>query len=212
MLRGHRAFTPSSTHIRPQRVSVSKLAVFAKESRVGRYPIAVPKGVSLAIEGQTMKVKGPLGNLEWTFHDKVILSHENGSVAVKQRDATKLALQFHGISRTLASNMIVGVSAGFTKVMEMVGTGYRSSVAGQDLTLNVGYSNPRVLAIPEGVTVKVEKNTTLTITGYDKVRVGDFCATIRMQRPPEPYKGKGIRYQGEVIKIKEGKGAGGKKK
>lgn len=107
--------------------------------------------------------------------------------------------------------MVVGVSAGFEKRMEMVGTGYRASTANNQLTLNVGYSKPRVLDIPEGITVKVEKNTSITIGGADKVQLGLFCATVRRQRPPEPYKGKGIRYAGEVIKLKEGKG-GGKKK
>jgi len=107
---------------------------------------------------------------------------------------------------------VVGVATGFTKKMDMVGTGYRASVAGKELTLNVGYSKPRILPIPEGLKVAVEKNTALTVTGADKVAVGDFCAKMRLQRPPEPYKGKGIRYTGEVIKLKEGKGAGGKKK
>lgn len=111
----------------------------------------------------------------------------------------------HHQHRTLANNIIVGVSEGFEKRMELVGTGYRAAVAGSELTLNLGYSKPRVLQVPAGLKVAVEKSTTLIVTGADKVAVGDFCALVRRQRPPEPYKGKGVRYAGEVIKLKEGK-------
>ena len=130
---------------------------------------------------------------------------------VSKAEETRLAMCQHGLTRTLAYNMVLGVSEGFTKVMELVGTGFRCAVTGKELTLNVGYCLPRKVAIPEGLSVKVDKNTILTVSGADKVMVGDFCAYVRRQRPPEPYKGKGIRYSGEVIKLKEGK-AGGKKK
>jgi len=185
--------------------------VQAKESRIGMKAIPVPKGVTLKLQGQHLSVKGPKGELSWTFVPEVTLKEEEGKILVRRAEETKRASAMHGLSRTLADNMVVGVSAGFEKRMEMVGTGYRASTSGKELTLNVGYSKPRVLAIPDGVTVKVEKNTSLIISSADKVQLGLYCAEIRRQRPPEPYKGKGIRYAGEVIKLKEGKG-GGKKK
>ncbi|KAF8059445.1 ABCA9 [Scenedesmus sp. PABB004] len=187
------------------------VAVVAKESRIGMKPVPIPKGVTIDLKGSTLKVKGPKGELQWTFVPEVVLSQDADQLLVRRAEETKRASAMHGLSRSLASNMVVGVSAGFERRMEMVGTGYRASVAGKELTLNVGYSKPRVLAIPEGLTVKVEKNTQLTFTGADKVALGAYCAEVRRQRPPEPYKGKGIRYEGEFIKLKEGKG-GGKKK
>jgi len=188
------------------------LVCVAKESRIGRAPVPIAKGVEVKLNGNSLKVKGPLGTLERTFHETVKIEQVDGKLVVKKADESRVAAQQHGLTRTLVSNMVTGVAAGFTKKMEMVGTGYRAAVAGKELTLNVGYSKPRVLPIPEGVKVTVEKNTMLTVSGADKVAVGDFCATIRLQRPPEPYKGKGVRYEGEVIKLKEGKAAGGKKK
>lgn len=174
-------------------------------------PVPIPKGVTVDLKGSTLKVKGPKGELQWTFRPEVVLTQEEDRIVVKRAELTKRAAAMHGLSRTLTSNMVVGVSSGFEKRMEMVGTGYRAAASGKELTLNVGYSKPRVLAIPEGLSVKVEKNTLLIISGASKEQVGAYCAEIRRQRPPEPYKGKGIRYEGEVIKLKEGKG-GGKKK
>lgn len=202
-----RAFTGQ----RVQPASRTSLNVVCKESRIGMKPVAIPKGVTIDLKGQNLKVKGPKGELQWTFVPEVSLVEKEGKIVVARTEQTKRGSAMHGLSRTLANNMVVGVSAGFEKRMEMVGTGYRASVAGKELTLNVGYSKPRVLAIPEGITVKVEKNTALIIGSADKVALGAYCADIRRQRPPEPYKGKGIRYEGEVIKLKEGKG-GGKKK
>jgi large subunit ribosomal protein L6 len=124
---------------------------------------------------------------------------------VKRAEDTKKAMAMHGLSRTLASNVVVGVAEGFEQKLELFGTGYRASVAGTELTLNLGYSKPRILPVPAGLKVAVEKSTGITISGADKVAVGDFAALCRRQRPPEPYKGKGVRYAGETIKLKEGK-------
>ncbi|GBF96538.1 50S ribosomal protein chloroplastic [Raphidocelis subcapitata] len=181
------------------------LHVVAKESRIGSKPIVVPKGVNVDIKGSVLKAKGPKGELQLTLTPLVTLEQTDGKITLKRAEDTKQAAAMHGLSRTLASNIIVGVSEGFEKRMELVGTGYRASVAGNELTLNLGYSKPRVLAVPEGIKVAVEKSTTLIVSGADKVAVGDFCAVTRRQRPPEPYKGKGVRYAGEIIKLKEGK-------
>ncbi|GLC37091.1 Plastid ribosomal protein L6 large ribosomal subunit [Pleodorina starrii] len=189
-----------------------RLSVVCKDSRIGRAPIVVPKGVTVTLEGNLVRVKGPNGTLEQALSPRVKIEQVDGKLKLSKLGEDRVAMSQHGLSRTLVNNIVTGVSTGFEKRMEMVGTGYRASVAGKELTLNVGYSKPRVLAIPEGLKVAVEKNTALVISGANKVEVGDFCATIRRQRPPEPYKGKGIRYSGEVIKLKEGKGAGGKKK
>eukprot|EP00879_Flechtneria_rotunda_P002658 GHRR01002862.1.p1 GENE.GHRR01002862.1~~GHRR01002862.1.p1 ORF type:complete len:210 (+),score=49.00 GHRR01002862.1:191-820(+) len=206
-LRSSRAFTAQ----RVQPPSRTALNVVCKESRIGNKPVPIPKGVTINLQGQHLKVKGPKGELEWTFRPEVSLAEVEGKIVVKRAELTKKASAFHGLSRSLASNMVTGVATGFEKRMEMVGTGYRASVSGKELTLNVGYSKPRVLPVPDGVSVKVEKNTMLIVQSADKVQLGAYCADIRRQRPPEPYKGKGIRYEGEVIKLKEGKG-GGKKK
>ncbi|KXZ53040.1 hypothetical protein GPECTOR_8g405 [Gonium pectorale] len=197
---------------RPAAASRRGLTVVCKDSRIGRAPIAVPKGVTVTLEGSLVRVKGPNGTLEQTLSPLVTIEQKDGVIRLAKVSDDRVAMSQHGLNRTLVNNMVTGVSTGFEKRMEMVGTGYRASVAGKELTLNVGYSKPRVLTIPEGLKVAVEKNTTLVISGASKVAVGDFCATIRRQREPEPYKGKGIRYSGEVIKLKEGKGAGGKKK
>ncbi|KAG2483598.1 hypothetical protein HYH03_017540 [Edaphochlamys debaryana] len=188
------------------------LTIVCKDSRIGRAPIVVPKGVTVTLEGSLVRVKGPNGSLEQAISPLIKIEQADGKVKLSKLAEDRVSMSQHGLNRTLVNNMVVGVSTGFEKRMEMVGTGYRAAVAGKELTLNVGYSNPRKLVIPEGLKVTVEKNTTLVISGANKVAVGDFCATIRRQRAPEPYKGKGIRYAGEVIKLKEGKGAGGKKK
>lgn len=179
--------------------------VVCKESRIGSKPIPVPKGVNVDIKGSLVKVKGPKGELELTLTPYVTIEQNEGKLLLKRAEETKKASAMHGLSRTLTSNLVVGVSEGFTRRLELVGTGYRASASGTELTLNLGYSKPRILAVPKGIKVEVEKATTLIISGADKVAVGDFCALCRRQRPPEPYKGKGIRWAGEVIKLKEGK-------
>ncbi|GFH19448.1 uncharacterized protein HaLaN_16394 [Haematococcus lacustris] len=214
MLASQRAFQAHALGRSPASIRVSsagRLVIEARESRIGAAPITVPKGVSITVDGTLVKVKGPLGELEQKFTKYVKFEQQDGVLRVSKVEDSRMAMAQHGLARSLTFNMVTGVSTGFVKKLELVGTGYRASVAGKDLTLNVGYSNPRILPIPEGLTVKVEKNTALTISGADKVVIGDFAATIRRQREPEPYKGKGVRYAGEVIKLKEGK-AGGKKK
>eukprot|EP00798_Chlamydomonas_sp_ICE-L_P009561 gene9561-12146_t len=181
------------------------LSVVARESRIGSKPIPIPKGVTVTIKGEHLKVKGPLGELEATFLSQVAFKQADGILNVSKTEDTRMGMAQHGLSRSLANNMVVGVSEGFSKTLVLVGTGYRSTVAGDQLTLNVGYSNPRVMTIPKGISVKVDKTTTLLISGYDKVALGDFVAKVRKNRPPEPYKGKGIRFLGEIIKLKEGK-------
>jgi len=208
-LRCQRAFAAGPQRVQPSSRGV--LQIVCKESRIGSKPIPVPKGVTVDIKGLDVRVKGPKGELSLTLTPLVEIKQENEKLVLARTQQTKVASAMHGLSRSLTANMVTGVSTGFTKNMEMVGTGYRASVSGKELTLNVGYNKPRVLGIPDGVTVKVEKSTALEINGVDRVVLGDFCALIRRQREPEPYKGKGIRYKGEIIKLKEGK-SGGKKK
>eukprot|EP00877_Chromochloris_zofingiensis_P003665 jgi/Chrzof1/1329/Cz10g03060.t1 len=208
-LRCQRAFTASTP---VQRAGRCRLSITCKESRIGRSPIPIPKGVKIDLKGNNLKVKGPNGELEVSLDlEYVTIKEVEGKLLVERASDGRKAFAMHGLSRSLAANIVTGVSTGFTKRMEMVGTGYRASTSAKELTLNVGYSKPRILEIPTGIKVQVEKATTLVISGADKVQVGDFCAVIRRQRPPEPYKGKGIRYAGEIIKLKEGKG-GSKKK
>uniref|UniRef100_A0A7R9VA13 Large ribosomal subunit protein uL6 alpha-beta domain-containing protein n=1 Tax=Chlamydomonas euryale TaxID=1486919 RepID=A0A7R9VA13_9CHLO len=210
MALAQKAFTPAVASRGP--VRVSRVEVYARDSRIGARPITLPKGVTVTLSnnGRAMAVKGPKGELSLKFLDAIKFEEKDGVIKCARVDQTKFGMMQWGLSRTLANNMVEGVSNGFSKTMELVGTGFRASATAKELTLNVGYTFPRVLPIPEGVTVKVEKNTTMTIFSNDKAQLGDFCAVIRKQRPPEPYKGKGIRFQGEVIKLKEGK-AGGRK-
>uniref|UniRef100_A0A7S3VK86 Large ribosomal subunit protein uL6 alpha-beta domain-containing protein n=1 Tax=Dunaliella tertiolecta TaxID=3047 RepID=A0A7S3VK86_DUNTE len=212
MLAQQRAFSSAASSSAPrQSFSRVQLNVVARESRIGGKPIPVPKGTTITVDGLTVKAKGPNGALEHTMTPYVKLEQTTEMLRMYRGEETKLANAQHGLQRTLLANMVTGVSTGFTKKLQLFGTGYRASATNKELTLNVGYSNPRVLEIPEGLKVTVEKNTTITITGADKAKIGDFASTVRRQREPEPYKGKGIRYEGEVIKLKEGK-AGGKKK
>ncbi|KAI9094155.1 hypothetical protein K1719_026737 [Acacia pycnantha] len=182
-----------------------------KESRIGKQPIQVPSNVTIALEGQDIKVKGPLGELGLTYPREVILERmESGILKVKKAEETRRANQMHGLFRTLTDNMVVGVSKGFEKKLQLVGVGYRATVEGKDLILNLGFSHPVKMAIPDGLKVKVEDNTRITVSGFDKSDIGQFAASIRRWRPPEPYKGKGIKYADEVVRRKEGKA--GKKK
>lgn len=183
----------------------TSLSVLCKESRIGSRPIVVPKGVTVDLKGSHLKVKGPKGELEVVLTPYVVIEQKEGKLVLSRAEETKKAAAMHGLSRSLANNIVVGVSEGFEKRLELFGTGYRAAISGSELTLNLGYSKPRILQLPAGIKVAVEKATTLVVSGADKVAVGDFCALIRRQRPPEPYKGKGVRYAGEIIKLKEGK-------
>ena len=175
-------------------------------SRIGKMPITIPKGVEFTLtDGNELVVKGPKGTLSRKLSSDMNIALEDGVVTVTRPNETKRAKAFHGLTRMLIFNMVEGVTNGFTKTLEIVGTGYRAAKAGDKLTLMLGYSHPVELTDPKGVTSTVETPTRIHVTGIDKEQVGQYAADIRKQRPPEPYKGKGIRYQGEHIIRKAGK-------
>ncbi|MBX3481783.1 MAG: 50S ribosomal protein L6 [Caulobacter sp.] len=174
-------------------------------SRIGKKPIAIPSGVTLTLDGQTVSVKGPKGQLSWTVIDDVVISHENGELTLAPRDDSPRARSMWGLSRTLLANMVQGVTEGFEQTLELVGVGYRAALKGNALSLQLGFSHDVDVAPPEGVTFAVPKQTEIKISGIDKQAVGEIAAKIRRIRPPEPYKGKGVRYAGEKVRRKEGK-------
>ena len=174
-------------------------------SRIGKKPVPVPSGVSVTIEGQTVKVKGPKGEMQARMVDLVNVKHENDEIVVSPVDQSKPARSAWGLSRTLIANLITGVTDGFIKKLEINGVGYRAALQGQGLQLNLGYSHDVVYAIPQGIDIKVPKPTEIVVSGIDKQRVGQVAAEIRAWRPPEPYKGKGVKYADETIFRKEGK-------
>jgi large subunit ribosomal protein L6 len=174
-------------------------------SRVGKLPVDIPKGVEVKISGQDVQVKGPKGSLARTFHPLVEIAQEDASIRVKPREESQVARGLWGLSRSLLNNMILGVSQGYTRVLEINGVGYRAEVAGDTLKMALGFSNPVEFKLPKGISASVEKNTIVTLTGIDKELLGQTCATIRAFRPPEPYKGKGIKYAEETIRRKVGK-------
>lgn len=182
-------------------------------SRIGRKPIPVPSGVEINIDGQTIKVKGPKGTLEHTLSEPIVAERgESGELLVTRPNDERRAKELHGLSRTLVANMIVGVTEGYKKSLEINGTGYRVTAKGSELEFALGFSHPVVVAPPAGITFTVERPTLFHISGIDKQLVGEIAANIRKIRPPEPYKGKGVKYQGEVIRRKAGKaGKAGKK-
>ncbi|BAF13206.1 large ribosomal subunit protein uL6c [Oryza sativa Japonica Group] len=199
-------------HVIPAgRVGFVRKTIECKESRIGKKPIEVPSNVTLTLEEQFIKAKGPLGELSLNYPGEVkVVKEESGKLRVSKTVETKRANQMHGLFRTLTDNIIVGVSKGFDKKLQLVGVGYRAAVEGKDLVMNLGFSHPVRMAVPEGLKVKVEENTRIIVSGYDKSEIGQFAASIKKWRPPEPYKGKGIRYADEVVRRKEGKA--GKKK
>ncbi|GIF41202.1 50S ribosomal protein L6 [Actinoplanes xinjiangensis] len=174
-------------------------------SRIGRKSIPVPAGVDVNITGQTVKVKGPKGELSHTVAEPITVAQDGGELVVNRPNDERKAKELHGLSRTLVANMIVGVTEGYKKVLEINGTGYRVTAKGKDLEFALGFSHPVVVVPPAGITFSVEKPTQFTVTGIDKQLVGEVSANIRKIRPPEPYKGKGVKYQGEVIRRKAGK-------
>ena len=180
-------------------------------SRIGKMPITVPAGVEVTIaDGNVVTVKGPKGTLTSKFHHDMIIKQEGAVVTVSRPDDEHAHKSLHGLTRTLLHNMIVGVEKGFSKELEVNGVGYRASKEGNKLVLNVGYSHPVTMEEPDGITVEVPAPNKIVVNGIDKQKVGQFAANVRGKRPPEPYKGKGIKYTTEVIRRKEGK-AGGKK-
>ncbi len=178
-------------------------------SRIGKSPIQVPDKVEITIQnasnGAVATVKGPLGTLTRTFRPEVGITQEGNTLVVTRRDESRIARSLHGLSRTLLNNMVLGVSQGFTRNLEIVGVGYRAQVQGDKLVLALGYSHPVEVSAPAGVSFKVEANTKVEITGPDKEAVGQVAALIRSKRPPEPYKGKGVKFAGEKIRRKAGK-------
>lgn len=174
-------------------------------SRIGKKPVVIPSGVTADVKENMIKVKGPKGELVLPLHPKVIVERLENEMNVKVKNPdNKQEKALWGLYRSLLNNLVTGVTEGFTRVLEINGVGYKAAIAGKKLTLNLGYSHPIEMEVPQGLEAKVEKNT-ITITGIDKQAVGQFAAVIREQRPPEPYKGKGIKYSDEVIRRKAGK-------
>lgn len=174
-------------------------------SRVGKQPVAIPAGVQVTVDGATVKVKGPLGELTRTLHKDMIVEVNDNVITVKRPSDNRLHKALHGLTRTLVANMVEGVTKGYTRNLELVGTGYRASKAGNKLTMTVGFSHPVEMVPPAGITVEVPNPASIIIKGIDKELVGQFAAEVRGVKPPEPYLGKGIRYAGEKVRRKEGK-------
>jgi large subunit ribosomal protein L6 len=182
-------------------------------SRIGRLPIAVPSTVDVTIEGRRVTVKGPRGTLTRELHPDMTVSREDGNLVVTRPTEQKTHKQLHGLTRTLVNNMVVGVTDGYRKGLEITGVGYRATKTGEKLTLNLGYSHQIEIDPPSGISFEVENPTRLAVVGIDKELVGQIAAKVRATRKPEPYKGKGVRYAGEKIRRKAGKAGkiGGKK-
>ena len=176
-------------------------------SRIGKKPVLIPAGVTVTVDGTTIKVEGPKGTLERTFSDLVEFVREGEEILVKRVDESTQSNAQQGLCRTLLHNMVVGVSEGFEKRLEMTGVGYRAALKGSDLDLTLGYSHPILYKAPENITFEVPAPTQIIVKGISKEQVGQVAAEIRMERPPEPYKGKGIHYVGEHIRRKLGKAA-----
>jgi large subunit ribosomal protein L6 len=174
-------------------------------SRIGKRTIAVPKGVTVTLDGQTVSVKGPKGERSWTVADEIEVTQGDDGLNLGLRVDTQRGRAMWGLSRTLVDNMVVGVTDGFERTLELVGVGYRAALKGSDLSLQLGFSHEVDIKAPAGVTFAVPKQTEIKISGSDKQVVGELAANIRKLRPPEPYKGKGVRYAGEKVRRKEGK-------
>ncbi|HET9680726.1 MAG TPA: 50S ribosomal protein L6 [Candidatus Limnocylindrales bacterium] len=182
-------------------------------SRIGRLPIAVPAGVDVAIEGRHITVTGPKGSLSRDLHPEIAVSRDGDALLVTRPSETKTHKQLHGLTRTLVNNMVVGVTAGYRKGLEITGVGYRAALVGRKLQLSLGYSHPIEIDPPAGISFELENPTRLAVVGIDKELVGEIASRVRATRKPEPYKGKGVRYAGEQIRRKAGKAGkiGGKK-
>src|ERR1700742_4702493 len=174
-------------------------------SRIGKKPVAVPAGVTVTLDGQALTVKGPKGQLAWTVVDDIEIKYENNELTFTPRNDSKRASGMWGLSRTLVANLVHGVTQGYEETLELVGVGYRAALKGQALSMQLGYSHDVDVPPPAGITFAVPKQTEVRIAGIDKQLVGEVAARIRRLRPPEPYKGKGVRYSGEKVRRKEGK-------
>ena len=175
-------------------------------SRIGRLPVTVPSGVDVTIDGQQVTVKGPKGTLSHVVAEPITVARDDsGTINVQRPDDERISKSLHGLSRTLVANMVVGVTEGYAKTLEIVGTGYRVTAKGADLEFALGFSHSVVVPAPDGITFRVEAPTRFVVEGIDKQKVGEVAANIRKLRKPDPYKGKGVRYQGEVVRRKAGK-------
>ena len=174
-------------------------------SRIGKKAIAIPSGVNVTLEGQTVTVKGPKGQLAWTVSEEIEVKQEGQELILTPRNDTQRARGMWGLSRTLVANMVEGVTKGYEEVLELVGVGYRAAMKGQALSMQLGFSHDVDIPAPAGIAFAVPKQTEIKISGIDKQAVGETAARIRRIRPPEPYKGKGVRYAGEKVRRKEGK-------
>jgi large subunit ribosomal protein L6 len=174
-------------------------------SRIGKLPIPVPSGVDVSIDGRSITVKGPKGVLSHTVAEPITVQHEADTLTVTRPDDERESKSLHGLSRTLIANMVLGVTEGYVKPMEIVGTGYRVAAKGNDLEFALGFSHPVLVTAPDGISFRVDTPTRFAVEGIDKQKVGEVAANIRKLRKPDPYKGKGVRYQGEVIRRKAGK-------
>ena len=174
-------------------------------SRIGKKAVVIPAGVTLAVEGQHVTVKGPKGQLAWTVSDEIVLKLEGSELSLAPRNDSTRARSMWGLSRTLVNNMVVGVSTGYEQTLELVGVGYRAAMKGNALSMQLGFSHDVDIPAPAGISFAVPRPVEVKIAGIDKQLVGEMAARIRKIRPPEPYKGKGVRYAGEVVRRKEGK-------
>jgi large subunit ribosomal protein L6 len=174
-------------------------------SRIGKKAVAVPTGVTVTLDGQTVTVKGPKGELSWTVAEEIEVKQEGGELTLSKRTEGQRAQAMWGLSRTLVANMVTGVTTGFERSLELVGVGYRAAMKGNALSMQLGFSHEVDVPAPAGISFAVPKQTEIKISGIDKQQVGEIAAQIRRIRPPEPYKGKGVRYAGEQVRRKEGK-------
>jgi large subunit ribosomal protein L6 len=174
-------------------------------SRIGKKPIEIPQGVNVTLEGQTVTVRGPKGQLVWMVADEIGIEHKDGALTLAPRDESTRARAMWGLSRSLVANMVHGVTQGYETALELVGVGYRAAMRGQNLSMQLGYSHDVDVPPPPGITFATPRQTEIRVSGIDKQLVGETAARIRRMRPPEPYKGKGVRYAGEAVRRKEGK-------
>ena len=174
-------------------------------SRIGKLPVAIPEGVKVTVEGQKITAVGPLGTESLELRPEIAIAQEENALVITRTSDDRKVRALHGLSRTLVNNLVTGVKSGFEKKLEINGVGYRASMQGNDLNLALGYSHPVVIAAPAGIKIEVESNTKIKVSGANKQLVGDVAAEIRSKRPPEVYKGKGIKYEGEFIRRKAGK-------
>lgn len=193
-----------SKHRRPKSAEAALIEIFIM-SRIANAPVSLPSGVEVTLNGQLVKVKGSKGELEWNVHELVSVKQEDAQIKVSVNEKSKQAVALAGTTRALVNNMVTGVTTGFEKKLSIIGVGYRAQAQGQKLNLTLGFSHPVVYEVPNGITVATPSNTEIVVSGIDKQKVGQVAAEIRAYRPPEPYKGKGVRYTDEYVLRKQAK-------